>query len=476
MKKILFLSILLTVSYNIIFAQSDIIERATKSLSEKIIAQAKKNNFKENAKFAVLFFNYSDGNFDTLKTKLGIEFSKKLEHALQTEILKNKLKFEVIVSDTVATAKMNETFFTDPTKNQAQFWKDFLDNITPDYYVVGEFKFENDFQMFKTQNVYIKTNSTLSTKNPDITVDNIFTEISKTEDKTLLISQLQPSNLEQLSMLVAYNLKLLTNIKNVYLKNLTYDQTNMASELSGKLADLMEQDIVNICNYSVRRNSNRGLFSKTDETEYTLNGTYWEDNNYLQLNFKLQNAEGQTIKTFKSKILLSYLQNDGVEFKTSDFEAAKKKIEILETDNNNTEESDFKVDIWTNKGNDNPIFYNGDKATFSVIVSEECYIRLIYIFADDTKVLMLDNYKITAENAGKAYTIPKTFVCAPPFGVETLIINAQTEEPFAELNYKVQGSYKIITDNLNDIVKKNRGFVLEVKKAEKYLTITTLDK
>jgi len=96
--------------------------------------------------------------------------------------------------------------------------------------------------------------------------------------------------------------------------------------------------------------------------------------------------------------------------------------------------------------------------------------------ADGSKVLLLDDYYIGVDKVNKVYKLPEEFVCAEPFGAEVLLVNAQTEK-FERLNTKEQYGYKFITDDLDEVIRKTRGFKKTkegVKRAENSIVITTM--
>jgi hypothetical protein len=72
--------------------------------------------------------------------------------------------------------------------------------------------------------------------------------------------------------------------------------------------------------------------------------------------------------------------------------------------------------------------------------------------------------------------LPQKNITAPPFGVETLQLNAQTEK-FTPLRINRINNYEYIDEGLEAIVSKTRGFQrLEEGNlaAEKRITVTTV--
>jgi hypothetical protein len=136
----------------------------------------------------------------------------------------------------------------------------------------------------------------------------------------------------------------------------------------------------------------------------------------------------------------------------------------------------MQLDVWTNKGNDSPIFEENDTLLFYVRVSHPSYLRIINHYADGTKVLLVDNMYLGSDKVNKVVKIPAMFQCAPPFGIEILQANAQTVE-FSPLHTERESGYDFIIDDLSGILGNTRGFKRisnEDLKAEKRIIVTTM--
>lgn len=134
--------------------------------------------------------------------------------------------------------------------------------------------------------------------------------------------------------------------------------------------------------------------------------------------------------------------------------------------------------LWTNKGNSNPIYKKDEKMQIYVQVSQPCFIRLIYYFADGTKVLLQDSWFIDQDKINKPYILPTTFQCYAPFGAEILQLVAQTEQ-FRPLQTKSEDGYDFIIDSDQEIIATTRGMKKEkpaLLMAEKRINITTVEK
>jgi hypothetical protein len=140
---------------------------------------------------------------------------------------------------------------------------------------------------------------------------------------------------------------------------------------------------------------------------------------------------------------------------------------------------DLNVEIWTNKGDENLVYTAGERLKFFVRANKECYIRLIYHLADKQSVLLLDNYYVAAHLTNKVIELPDEFECAEPFGVETLVVNVQTQQ-FGPLKTRSMYGYQFIEDSFNDILIGTRGIKKVTDnppdKAEKRIIFTTMAK
>ena len=137
----------------------------------------------------------------------------------------------------------------------------------------------------------------------------------------------------------------------------------------------------------------------------------------------------------------------------------------------------FKVEFWTNKGDDAQIFTKGETMKVFVRVDRPCHLRLVYHLASGERVLLMDDRFIDESKVNKVYEIPETFECDAPFGAETLQANVSTEA-FAKLNTKKNGDYTIILGDLATQLTATRGMKTkkDTQTAESRLVLTTVGK
>ncbi len=251
----------------------------------------------------------------------------------------------------------------------------------------------------------------------------------------------------------------------------TYQDSKMASELSARFLTLFEQKLTDQgLSVSTMGGQNSG-------NSILLSGTYWEEGDYLKFIAVVKNPEnGKTLASAENRIPKSWLQANNLAFKPENFEDAMQRMKVMTKDE--LIGGGLLLNVWTNKGDENLLFTEGETMKLSVRVNHECYLRFIYYFSDGTKTLLEDNYYIPGDQVNKVVTLPADFTCFPPFGAETLQVVAQNEK-LQPLQIKDQDGYKIILENTQAIVNTIRGFKKDSDQklfAEKRLTITTIKK
>ena len=116
------------------------------------------------------------------------------------------------------------------------------------------------------------------------------------------------------------------------------------------------------------------------------------------------------------------------------------------------------------------IYYFGEKPKIFVRSNKTCFIRLIYIFADETKVLLVDNYPIATDQANSWIQIPFDGVICEPSGVEQLILQASTEKlpavNYRRVNLGDDTYMDIIESDISSQIAKTRGIKLKNPKKE----------
>lgn len=295
------------------------------------------------------------------------------------------------------------------------------------------------------------------------------------------INQLQNSvknNISDLAFFISNGLKVQKNeLKgSVSLSSFSYQDTKMGSPFSRRLYKELEQKLINVAQYNVLGQDVFASSVDLPQYDYILTGTYWEEEEYLKVIVVLRNFKtGKAEASIESKIKKEYFTNNNIKYLPENFIIANNKNKTF--NENEIVGGDLNLEVWTNKGLDNLLYTKNDTLKLYIRANKECYIRFVYYLADGSSVLLLNDFYLGIDKVNKVYQLPDEFVCAEPFGAEMLQVNAQTEK-FEPLVTKWQYGYNFIVDNLNEIIKKNRGFVKtddKVLKAETRLLITTMN-
>lgn len=188
---------ILTMPFFSLFAQlkspsmSNPVEKAATELAESIARKLRKQPLPNDAKIAVVMFPFDNNFADTIKTHLGINFSKQFSHALKLALQDKNKNYNVLIPNDI-DKRLNETmssYFTLPKGvNEADFWSNFLNNQRPNFYITGKYKISGDYEAFSITNVRIQPDQfdPEFAKLSPIAFDNIIFPLIKPEDKEFI--------------------------------------------------------------------------------------------------------------------------------------------------------------------------------------------------------------------------------------------------------------------------------------------------
>lgn len=289
----------------------------------------------------------------------------------------------------------------------------------------------------------------------------------------------QNTSLDDAAFFIALGLKLQTNeMKDRILLNpFTYQNTEMSSDFSNWLLNSLQNKLTTEGGYLIAQNTKLSRsMNPPVKPKYEIKGTYWDEADGIKITANLRdNEDNTTLASVESKVDKSWMEKNNIQFKPYNYNEAFKQLETFSKNEFNN--SGLLIDIWTNRGNENLLFTEGDTLQLFIRSNKPCYVRCIYYQADGTKVLLLDNYYIDERKVNQIYELPYLFKCTEPFGAEILQMNAQSS-PFRPLKTQPRGGYNFILDDLQKIVSNVRGFQPmqnEDAKAEKRLVITTIN-
>lgn len=184
----------------------EVIDEIGLKFSKSVVKKIKK--LQEDTKIAVVFLqDYT--NSETVNTRLGIELTKSIVEYLKIELEKDKSSIKILFNDNIDNIlydKMQDLFFMPSDENEAEYWKKFLENQTPNYYLTANYQFLDN--SIKIRN--IKLLQSVFEGNDEIVFDQI--EID-----------LEPDDLD---LLLDYNKNTL-DLSDIYLSLINWESDNV---------------------------------------------------------------------------------------------------------------------------------------------------------------------------------------------------------------------------------------------------------
>ena len=276
----------------------------------------------------------------------------------------------------------------------------------------------------------------------------------------------------------------------VLLVPLTYQDTRMSSPFSRQLLAALEVQLGQIAkwkavnqtralhsNFRPRSTQHMRDFAREVDATLLLSGTYWENGNQITLRATLRDVEtggigaGAVVKFDRDmKTLLS--------FKPQNY-----KQMLIEQHAFTQDEfiSGLQVEMWTNKGSDYLLYFEGEIMKVCVRVNRAAHLRLLYILADGRRTLLYDNYYIDQSKVNRVVEIPQEFECAPPFGAELMVIVARTEAFPPIQTYESDGYHFLSAKDAGQAARDFRGMKKkqkppDIQQSEARLVLTTMEK
>jgi len=265
----------------------------------------------------------------------------------------------------------------------------------------------------------------------------------------------------------------------------TYQDTKMTSSFAGYLRSALENRIGQTAKLKWDDLSQKRDFrpksaqitrdlAKASGAQWMLSGTYWEQDGKIKLMATLRDVDAGKILAGANVLFdADILRSAGLSLKPENYQ------KILSEENGLAEgeiiSGQLQVDVWTNKGDQNLLFTEGEIMKVYVRVNRPAYIRLLYTLASGKRTLLYDSYYIDQSKVNHTVEIPQEFECAPPFGAEMLFAIAGTEE-FEPLETVEIDGYDYLkedvpTDQARGMKRKEDK---KVHQTEKRIIITTM--
>jgi len=238
----------------------------------------------------------------------------------------------------------------------------------------------------------------------------------------------------------------------------TYNEKGITNELS----DLMT-------NYTKKSMEASGMTQKIsldseNPGDVKIKGYFAKSLDKLKMSMVIISpARGDSVTVAIDELPVKWLSDNNLSYIPADYQNAVAVQNTLKEGALPSVNSSFQFQIRTDKGHDGVEIRKGEVMRVYVKSSKPCYVRLIDLLSDGTKVLLHDNFEIKAEDVNKEIMFPTILECDAPFGQEYLVGFAASD-PFAPLPITEKDGYSFISGPLDNILKKTRG--LKVKMLE----------
>ncbi|MDP8241462.1 MAG: hypothetical protein RAP70_06460 [Candidatus Celaenobacter antarcticus] len=191
---------------------------------------------------------------------------------------------------------------------------------------------------------------------------------------------------------------------------------------------------------------------------------------YIFLTVKnISNNSEMSNQIFVNKVTCNNIGWDKIKPKDLD-KALQDKLALYESIQS---DNSLKVELQTEKMSDGPVVYYFDEEPQLLVKSNKvCYVRLIYIFSDGLKTLLVDNYFIPTDKTNQWVKLPFDFIVCEPAGIEQMLMQASTEK-MPDLYVKrvpidENSHIDVIETGLAEQIAKTRG--IKIKNPEKEIT------
>lgn len=257
----------------------------------------------------------------------------------------------------------------------------------------------------------------------------------------------------------------------VNISAITYRDSGISSEFANYLRQVLTRQLNNRTNWVIQEMGQNYDRNPT----HILTGTFWDhgEDVHVLINVR-ETGSGRIVSVSETLIPQNVVQESGFSLLPDNYKSAMADLEALMR--NEGDNRGLNLSVWTNRGENNLVFEEGDIMEISLQVNLPSYIRILYHLKDSRRVLLLDSHYINPRDVNRPYTLPYRFQAVPPFGVEHMQVIAQSE-PFERVQTREVDGLPILAEDLEIFLSNTRGFVMvreEMQQTEQLLTITTM--
>ncbi len=267
----------------------------------------------------------------------------------------------------------------------------------------------------------------------------------------------------------------------------TYQDTRMSSSLARYLQRVLESqmqkwDIAAQAKGFIPKSSQvtRDLATESG-AQNLLEGSYWELGQQVKIIARLHEVTtGEILACAEVLMRAALVQAAHLDLKPQNAVTALADQKAFKEDE--VISSDIHLEVFTNKGNENLLFTEGEMMKVYVRVNRAAHVRLMYNIASGERTLLFNDYYIDESKANQAVEIPAEFECASPFGAESMLAFARLDAFPPVKTFDKDGYVFLEEQNAGKAAVAARGMkrkevdTNKVKQTETGLTITTMEK
>lgn len=257
----------------------------------------------------------------------------------------------------------------------------------------------------------------------------------------------------------------------VNISAITFRDTGVSSEFANYFRQLLARQLNERTNWTVMISAER------QNPDHILTGTFWDRGDDIHLILHVRNLQnGNIVAASEVSLPKDVIGKSNIQLLPENYEQVLADLKALQSPPDDSR--GLNLAVWTNRGENNLVFEEGDLMEVSLQVNLPSYIRILYHLKDGNRVLLLDSHYIGPRDVNKPYTLPYRFQCVPPFGVETMQVIARNE-PFERIQTREINGMPILVEDLDRFLANTRGFIMvkeEAQQTERVLTITTMPK
>lgn len=240
--------------------------------------------------------------------------------------------------------------------------------------------------------------------------------------------------------------------KQVWVNPFTYQDTGMSGSFARYFQSELETSMVQMADWKLPSKS-RALAGKSESlqsirdiarnagAQWYIYGNYWEQGDKVKLIVTMRDVETNKVIAGTDLVFDTTVLAQNMTLKPVNYESALITQQAFEE--GQIVSGQLNLEVWSDRGNENLLYTEGEVMKVYIRVNRECYIRLLYILADGRWTLLYDNYFIDKSKVNQIVEIPTEFECAPPFGAEMLVVIARTDK-FSKPNTIVEDGYEFL--------------------------------